>query len=440
MKVTAPPPIDPGALASLGSQKLELGVRWASERRDYAHWHKFRFQEVPPGLTHEEAWILVRTLRQVRPLPMTDVDGAPFVLGSPDDLHEAVSLIDRRAAGSLRGGDAEPVAESDRDRYIVSSLEEEAIRSSQLEGAAVTRRVAREMLRVGRAPRTVDERMILNNVRAMEWIRENRDSDLSREFVCELHSILTVDTLDDRGEVGRFRRADEDIVVQVDHEVVHVPPNARELEERMAALCAFANGQDTGFFIHPIVRAILVHLWLAYDHPFVDGNGRTARGLFYWSMLRSGYWLAEYVSISRLLRKARASYGAAFLMTETDSNDATYFVLHQLDVLQRSIEDLHGYLDRKGRAFEEARRAIGLSSGLNHRQVALLERALRDAHTTFTFKGHQRSHGTSYQTARTDLLDLVDRGFFEQGKEGRKAIFWPVKGLAERIRSERERA
>lgn len=45
---------------------------------------------------------------------------------------------------------------------------------------------------------------------------------------------------------------------------------------------------------------------IAYMHPFVDGNGRTARALFYWYMLKSGYWLTEYLSISRVIAKSKS--------------------------------------------------------------------------------------------------------------------------------------
>jgi hypothetical protein len=75
--------------------------------------------------------------------------------------------------------------------------------------------------------------------------------------------------------------------------------------------------------VHPVLRAILLHFMIGYDHPFADGNGRTARALFYWSMARSGYWLMEYTSISHILRKAPARYMRAYLHTETDKNDTT---------------------------------------------------------------------------------------------------------------------
>ena len=137
-----------------------------------------------------------------------------------------------------------------------------------------------------------------------------------------------------------------------------------------------------------MVRAILVHFWLAYDHPFVDGNGRTARALFYWVMAREGYWLCEYVSISRILKKARVQYARAFLYTETDDNDATYFILYQLGVLTRAIRDLHAYLDRKAAEVREVedlvRRSTALRAELNPRQLDLLTHALKHTNAEFT--------------------------------------------------------
>ena len=75
-----------------------------------------------------------------------------------------------------------------------------------------------------------------------------------------------------------------------------------------------------------IVGTACSHHRLAWVHPFVDGNGRTARALFYWSMLKSGYWLSEYVSISSVLKKSQSAYVRAYLHSESDGSDMTYFI------------------------------------------------------------------------------------------------------------------
>jgi Fic family protein len=168
---------------------------------------------------------------------------------------------------------------------VINSLIEEAITSSQLEGASTAHDVAKDMLRAGRQPRTRDERMILNNYRAMQQVGEIRHEHLTPALIRDLHRTVTAGTLEDPSSEGRVQLPGENrVVVQdpYDGTIVHVPPPAEQLPDRLQRLCDFANaavGAETAY-VPPVVRAIAVHFMLAYDHPFVDGNGRTARILF----------------------------------------------------------------------------------------------------------------------------------------------------------------
>jgi Fic family protein len=347
--------------------------------------------------------------------------------------------IDQRAAGHL-GMELPIVSSEDRDRYLVSSLIEEAITSSQLEGAATTRDVAKAMLRSGRKPRDRSERMILNNYHALELVRALREEPFTPERILELHRTVTEDTLDNPAAAGRLRRGDEVVhVVDAAHvNLLHEPPRAAELPDRLERLCDFANrADDEASFVHPVIRAILLHFMLGCDHPFVDGNGRTGRALFYWSMARSGYWLMEYVSISHLLQQAPARYSRAYFHTETDDNDTTYFIIHQLGVIERAIAALYDYLERKTAEQRSAenllRRSARLATELNHRQVVLLSHALRHPGQNYTVESHRRSHRVTPQTARTDLLGLTELGLLDQYKRGRAFVFSAPSDLRERI-------
>lgn len=273
--------------------------------------------------------------------------------------------------------------------------------------------------------------MIANNFRAMNAVRSWLGEPLSVERVLDLHRIVTDGTLDNADAAGRFQRADEHRVnvVDPDGRVVFIPPPAEQLPDRAQSMVSFANGdgQDGGF-LHPVMRAVLLHFWLAHDHPFEDGNGRTARALFYWSLLHSGYWLAEFLSISRILRRAPMQYGRSFLHSETDERDVTYFALYQLSVILQSIEDLHAYLKRKMEEKREIERMLRRSN-LNHRQIALVSHALRHLDADYTFRSHQRSHGVVYQSARNDLLDLEGRGLLTRVEVGQTFHFRPVQDL-----------
>lgn len=406
----------------------------------YEHWDHLRHLTPPNGLTAEQWWFGIKWARLAlrRPLPLRDKHRHPLTLTLSDSIQRRLFLVARDAAGALRGED-HVQSDTMRERYLVRSLMEEAMTSSQLEGAATTTEVAKDMLRSGRQPRDYGERMIWNNYAAMRELRTWRQRPLTPEAVFEMHRMLTDGTLD-KDRAGRFRRADENIVVEDETgRILHVPPAAAELPARLQALCDFANqGDDDEHFIHPVVRAILIHFQVGYDHPFCDGNGRTARALFYWSMLRSGFWMAEYLSISRILKHAPAQYMRAYLLTETDDADTTYFVSHQLDVLLKAIEGVHGYIAAKQRDHADAEALLKpgskLAQRLNHRQRALLLNALKNPGKAFSIEVHRRTHDTAYQTARTDLLGLVEAGLMKQHRQGKAYVFVARPDLAARLR------
>lgn len=404
-------------------------------RGKYLHWDKLRYYTPPNGLSHEEWWFAIKVQRQnlFKQVTLNDKEGKPFNYLEVDPISEMLHEIDQGAGGFIRM--PEQITNPDtKDQYYVGSLIQEAITSSQLEGAATTREIAKEMIKTGRAPRDKSEQMILNNFKTMRRIGKLKDEPLSIELIFHLHQIITDKTLKDRSAAARFRKADERIVVgDMYNKVFHEPPPAQQLESRMTSMADFANSKKPIGFVHPVIRSIILHFWLAYDHPFVDGNGRVARALFYWSMLRHGYWLFEFVSISQIILKAPAKYGRAFLYTETDDNDLTYFILHQLGVIHRAIKELHEYIKRRTERLQAIERELRGVAVLNHRQRALISHALRHPNQQYTIRSHQTSHNVAYQTSRLDLFDLEVRGLLRCRKVGKTWNFTPEDGLEEKL-------
>ncbi len=426
----------------LGTDKAVDAVMAAADvlpRDRYLHWDKLRRLSPPQGLTSEQWWLKIKVARsdELRHLSLTGRDGDPFGFTLPDTVLRDLNYVDQHGAGEVA---MDEVVTSEREagkRFLVNSLMEEAIRSSQLEGATTSRVVAKDLLRSGRAPKDRSELMIANNYRALQFMREGMGNTLSPESILELHRILTEGTLDDPAAAGRLQQPGEPRVAVFDRDdgdPVHVPPPAEELPERMRLLCEFANEGEGERFVHPVVRAVLLHFWLAYDHPFEDGNGRTARILFFWAMQSRGYWLAEYLPISRLIRKAPAQYARAFLETETDGGDTTYFLIHQLEVIRRAIDDLHVYLQRKIAQMRDVESLLQGDDALNGRQLALLTHAIRHPGGAYSFDGHAASHRVSHETARSDLGRLSERGLLTRRRRGHRFVFEPAPDLERRLK------
>lgn len=441
MYVAGAPPIAE-LLKRLTSEQVAEAVRVpvAGDDDRYLHWDKLRRLEPPPGLTTEQWWCKLKLARagELRRLPLRDLNGQPFGFTLPDPVLRHLHRIDQRCSGEVA---MDEVVTSEREagrRFLVNSLMEEAIRSSQLEGATTSQVVAKELLRSGRQPKDRSERMIVNNYRALEFMREEMEGPLSPESVLELHRIVTEGTLDDPSAAGRLQQPGEERVAVFDRDEgrpVHTPPPAEQLPERMQLLCDFANETDGGGpFIHPVVRAILLHFWLAYDHPFEDGNGRTARILFFWAMRSRNYWLAEYLPISRFIRAAPARYGRAFLEAETDGGDTTYFLIHQLDLIERAIDELHLYLQRKVAEVRDIERLLQGTAHFNGRQLALLTDAVRHPAATYSFDSHAASHRVTHETARADLRDLAARRLLVLRRKGRRHLFEPAPDLPTRLK------
>lgn len=242
--------------------------------------------------------------------------------------------------------------------------------------------------------------------------------------------------MDNPEAIGRFRKPEEEIQVvdRNDGKVLFDPPKAEEIENRVAILCNYINSSAENEFIHPVIKAIILHFNIGYIHPFVDGNGRTARALFYWFLLKNKYWLFEFLSISRILLRAPGQYARSYLYTELDDLDLTYFITYNLRAICLSLESLKQYLAKKQQEIKESQKFIRKYPGLNHRQYQLLYHAVLHSDAVYSIQYIQNMYDIVYQTARADLLSLEKDGFLEKRKIGKKFVFIPAKNIHDKLK------
>ncbi len=420
MKISSPPFIPKELLQKALERADDPGVPDAVFRENgrYLHWdeiHRRKKYPVDPLIL----WALMKFFRRkdARIIPFADTT---FRYVLDDSCWEELHILDKIAAGNLSR-----VLDSvgpDRDQYVVNATMEEAIASARLGGAEIPRRVAKEMLREQRKPRTPDERAVLNCYRSMKEIRTMTGSDLTPDLILRLHAMITAGTLEDPDDEVRFRENDDSRATDSSGTVLFTPPSYKEVPRLIEELCLFVN-REQEVFIHPVVKGIILHFLFTWIHPFHNGNGRCARALFYWYVAKLDYWLFEYMAISRAIRDTRGQYQKACLYTRSDENDLTYFIRYNLGIFSNAIREMENYIREKQ---EEQREVLDLIKGredLTVRQADILRQFMKRPEKPFRSREIMEIYKIANATARSDLFHLADLGFIRKEKSGRELVF-----------------
>ncbi len=432
-------PSDASNLVDLFKSKTAVDALQRTQE-SYLSWAEFRKKSWVPD-KKELLWKIVSLQRSTsnRPTQIKDKEGRYYKF-NPNSHLEFLHEVDLELGGNLLG--LQNFGEGDKRQIIRRNLIEESIASSKLEGANTSRDAARRMLTEGRKPRDKDELMIVNNHQAMVRIEEElKHQELSIELLRELHRLVTHGTLANEDHEGSIRDTLDSngnrlkIMPWDSHTIAYVTPDREFVEEQLPKLIEFANDKDNSGFIHPLFKAIMLHFWIGLLHPFEDGNGRLARIIFYWYMLRKKYWAFSYLSLSERIVKSPSQYAMAYVNTEQDNFDLNYFIHYNIEKLKLARQQLQLYLAKK---IEDNRAAVQLAQnefGFNQRQIRLLQFLAVDEERMTNPSAYQNINpDVGYVTILSDLRRLVDGGFLKKKKVGRNVYYRPTESVAKLLK------
>ncbi len=416
-------------LLKRGLESVELQKLTKHAEKEYVSWDKFKHYTPPKKFSIEEAWAYLKfsRLSNREQAPTRDKNGRHFAFTQTKTMYQQLSHIDSNTSGLLRSSLEKPT-EVQKNQLILSGLSEEAIASSQIEGASTSRKVAKQMILSQRKPRTRSEQMIINNYQVMQRLMDWKDLSLTKKMLLEIQKNITTNTLEDEKDSGKFRTDEDDIhiVDSITGTIAFTPPDRKTFLKELNRLIVFANTDEKeDEFLHPVIKASILHFWLAYLHPFVDGNGRASRALFYWYLLKKNYWLFQYLSVSRAIKMSRVQYDQAFLKTELDDNDLTYFIIYKLKAIEKAINAFISHFQKKLAEYERNAILSKQLKDLNERQIALLYSLAKNQEKAVDIKTHMTKNQIAYQTARADLIKLSVKGLLTQLADGKKYIYVP---------------
>lgn len=413
------------------SQYLEFFTPLDDKGR-YLPFDELRFR-IPRDLDPTLVWSVVKQARQRQLNPVITLGdrAVPGMLLLTPAMQIAMSEADRHTSTAALEWLSAQIGEQRQIQYLLNDLsEDEAISSSQLEGAATTTRVAKDLLKRQLGPRSPDEKMIVGNFRMMHFAWNHRDKPLSIELITDMHRIGVEGIDDEKYQPGIFRADDTVVVPDADGNVVHTPPPAEGLERRLESLVQWANANhhdiESSQYLHPLIKAVLLHFAIGYEHPFRDGNGRVARSLLYWYLFKQDFAAFRYIAISTLLKAAPIQYGKSYLYSETDQLDLTYFVDYQCRIITRAIGEFKKACQRAMDSIREFNVFLyesGLYRQLNDKQKTVLQVAKSGIATHFTADNVSENLGCSYNTAASVLNGLVEKQLFQKQKVGRSWVY-----------------
>lgn len=389
--------------------------------KEYLYWDKAKFHLGRSG----DAWYLIRQIRKISSveIPIKAENGMHFTWYRPLYTDKYLREIDMYMGGAFLADTTTSVQNSNRQKYLARGIVEESIASSQLEGADTASKYAKKMLTEKIRPRNKSEQMIVNNYRVMKKIEdEYKDHELSLYLLQTLQSELTEKTLDSEYLPGELRKDSDGIIVNYDTRVAHVPPKADFVKHELERLVAYAN--DDSDFIHPVIKAIQLHFWIGYLHPFPDGNGRLARAVFYWYLFRHNYWAIGYTPISMMLKRSQHSYTYAYIYAEQDDYDFTYFYDYNLRCILKAIKAFNEHIEKKKSENEGVSRVIKTKYPmLNNRQVDTLKFLASGNDMSTSGTSYSVMHGVTLRTAYRDLKGLKGLGLVFSYSDGKNVSY-----------------
>lgn len=213
-------------------------------------------------------------------------------------------------------------------RGAVGAAEEEIYYSLEIENIDTSRESVRRIL-AGYAPEDASEERIYGMKQGMQFISDYHN-EINEENLYKLYRMTIGNYLEPENRLpdGSFYR--NDAVYVIGGKKTHKGLDSKLLPEYMKALMIFINTESD---IDDLAKAAIIHFYIAYIHPYFDGNGRIARLVQLWYLVQRGYPSAMLVSFSALIMESRRLYYKAYTLIEQNAEisgivDVTPFVLY----------------------------------------------------------------------------------------------------------------
>lgn len=279
----------------------------------------------------------------------------------------------------------------------------ESHHSTHIEGTALSLKQA-EIILEGKKVQGVnrdDEKELLNYKKAMDFISKylGQDDPIIEGIIRELHKITVKGVRGEKADPGTYRKIQNYTANSKTGAIVYTPPPPLEVPHLMRDFVSWLNSAED---LSPILIAGIAQFQFVHIHPFVDGNGRTARLLSTLILYRTGYDFKRLFSISEFYDRDRPHYYQAIQSVRQNNMDMTSWLEYFIDGLHSQMKEIQVKgkdLVKQDNKFQRLKK-----TGLNSRQEKAIKYLIK--HNSISVNEYQGVCSCIRRTAQRDLEDL----------------------------------
>jgi Fic family protein len=280
----------------------------------------------------------------------------------------------------------------------------EAHHTTHIEGTQLTLEQAEKLFQGKQSVQADpdDKRELMNYRDAFDLVADYLGSGdpITEGLVREIHKRLVINVRGNSAAPGEYRKIQNYVVNSKTGETVYTPPPVFELQRMMRDLVNYMNETDE---VHPVLVAGIAQFQLVHIHPFLDGNGRTARLLSTLCLYRKGYDFKKLFTISEYYDRNRADYYQAIQSVRNQQMNMTAWLEYFTHALSQQLTEVKG----KGEAVIRSH-VLASQHQLSARQTQLLQQLLQCRGMTIK-EAEQHYPDIPRRTLQRELKGLVDK-------------------------------
>ena len=274
-----------------------------------------------------------------------------------------------------------------------------------------------------------DKKEVLNYFEALKHLDTlAKEKEIAQKDILKLHKIITKGVLDDPKNSGHYRTPVDEkkrgrVVVaervgQFTRRITFMPPPAKEVATEMKKFIVWLNSKEAKE-VDTVLEAGITHYEFVRIHPFVDGNGRTARALASLILLRQGFDTKRFFALDDFYNSDRPRYYEALKTVDPKILDLTAWIEYFCEGVAVSAKAVKDKIIMLTKGRKKDRKAEQVA--LDYKQIKVVEFLQKQG--KITNRQIRDLLKVSNKTAYKLLQDLIKSKVIKKAGKGRSVYY-----------------